>query len=69
MGPFGSLRGHHILQTASEFDFDLRFEVSVPNYLLIHVHIAYMIWGLLAASKATTTSKQPQRSNLNSYLK
>ena len=57
MGPFGSLRGHHSLQTALEVKSDLRFEISDPNYLLIHVHIAYMVWALLAASKATTSSK------------
>ena len=57
MGPFGSLRGHHSLQTASEFDSDLRFEISDPTYLLIHVHIAYMVWTLLAASEATAASK------------
>ena len=28
-----------------------------------------MAWALLAASEAITASKQPQRSNLNSYLK
>ena len=69
MGPFGSLRGHHSLQTASEVKSDLRFEISGPNYLLIHVHIAYMVWALLAASEATTASKQPQSSNLASDLK
>ena len=56
MGPFGSLRGHHSLQTASEVKSDLRFEISDPNYLLIHVHIAYMVWALLVASEATTAS-------------
>ena len=40
MGHFGSLRGHHSLQTASEVKSDLRFEISDPKYLLIHVHIA-----------------------------
>ena len=69
MGPFGSLRGHHSLQTASEVKSDLRFEISDPNYLLVHVHIAYMVWALLAASEATTASKQPQSSNLASDLK
>ena len=38
-----------------------------PNYLLIHEHIAYMVWALLASSEATTAPKQPQRSNPN-YL-
>ena len=33
------------------------------------MHIAYMVWALLAASEATTASKQPQRSNLTSDLK
>ena len=62
--PFGSLWGHYSLQTASEVKSDLRFEISDPIYLLFHVHIAYMVWPLLAASEATTASKQPQRSNL-----
>ena len=70
MGPLGSLWGHYYsLQTASEVKSDLRFEISDPNYILIHVHIAYMVWALLAASEATTASKQPQRSNLTSNLK
>ena len=54
--------------TASEVKFDLRFEISDPNYLLIHAHIAYMVWALLAASEATTASNQPRRSNLTSDL-
>ena len=53
---------------SSEVKSDLRFETGDPNYLLNHVHIAYMIWALLAASKATIASKQPQRSNLTSDL-
>ena len=61
MGPFGSLRGHHSLQTASEVKSDLSFEISDPNYLLIHVHIAYMFLGpfeaLLVASEATIASE------------
>ena len=57
MGSFGSLRGHHSLQTASEVKSDLIFEISDLNYLLIHVHIAYMVWALLAASMATTASE------------
>ena len=65
MGPFGSLGGHHNLQTASEVKSDLRFEISDPNYLIIHVHFASMVWVLLAAYEATTASKQSQRSNLN----
>ena len=69
MGPFGSLRGHYSPQMASEVKSDLRFEISDPNYLLIHGHIAYMVWVLLAASEATTASKQPQRPNLTSDLK
>ena len=32
-----------------------------PNYLLIHVHIAYMVWAFLPASEDTTASKQPRR--------
>ena len=69
MCPFGSLWGHHSLQTAPEVKSGLRFEISDPNYLLIHVHIAFMVWALLAASEATTASKQPQSSNLASDLK
>ena len=69
MGPFVSLRGHPSLQTVSEVKCNLSFEISDPNYLLVHVHIAYMVWGLLAASEATTASKQPWRSNQTSHLK
>ena len=69
MGPFGSLRGHHSLQVASEVKSDLRFEIRDPIYLRIHVHIAYMVLALMAASEATTASKQPQRSNLTSDFK
>ena len=67
MGPLSSLWGHCSLKTAS--DVDVSFEISDPNYLLIHVHIAYMVWALLAASEATTASKQPRRSNPTSDLK
>ena len=66
---FGSLWGHYSLQTASYIKYDLRFEISDPNYLLIPVHIADMVWALMAASEATTASKQPRRSNLTSDLK
>ena len=55
--------------TASEVKSDLRFEISDPNYLLIHVHIVYMVWALLAASEATTASKQPRRSKLSLQVK
>ena len=54
MDPFGSLGGHYGLQTALEVRSDLRFEISDLNCLLIYVHIAYMVWTLLAASEATT---------------
>ena len=40
MNPFDSLGGHNVLQTASEVRCDLRFEISVLNYLHMHVHIA-----------------------------
>ena len=60
---------HYSLQTASEVKSDLRFQISDPNYLLIHVHIVYMVWALLAASEATTASKQPQRSKLSLQVK
>ena len=69
MERFGSLRGHYSLQTASEVKSYLIFHISDPNYLLIHVHIAYMIWNVLAASEVTTASKQPQRSILTSDFK
>ena len=39
--PFGSLWGHYSLQTALEAKSDLRYKISDPNYLLIHVHIVY----------------------------
>ena len=68
MDPFGSLRGHYGLQTASEVRSGLRFEISDLNYLHIHVHIAYMVWTLLTASEATTASKQPHSSNFTSDL-
>ena len=49
MGPFGSLRGHHSLQTASEVKSDLRFEISDPKYLHSHEYIAsnepFCFWG------------------------
>ena len=57
-----SVTGYHLI-TGSEIQSDLRFEICDPNYLLIHVLIA------LAASEATTASKQPWRSNLTSDLK
>ena len=57
------------LQIASEAKYNLRFEISDPNYVLIHVHIAYMAWTLFAAFKATTASKQPQISNMTSNLR
>ena len=57
MVPFDSLRGHYSLQTASEVMSDLRFQISDPNYLLIHVHITYVVWVLLAASETTIDSK------------
>ena len=60
------LWGHYGLQTALEVQYVLIFEISECNYLFIHVHIAYMVWALLAASEATTASKQPRRSNLTS---
>ena len=43
--------------------------MSDPNYLLIHVHIVYMVWTLLAASEATTASKQPRRSKRSLQVK
>ena len=38
-------------------------------HLHIHVYVAQMVWALLAASEAITTSKQPWRSNLTSDLR
>ena len=55
--------------TAFEVKSNLRLEISDLNNLLIHMHIAYTLWTLLAASENTTASKQPQRSNLTSDLK
>ena len=43
MSPFDSLRGHYSLQTDSEVKSDLRFEISNLNYLLVHMHIVYMV--------------------------
>ena len=51
---FGSLWGHYSLRTASYIKFNLIFEISDPNYLLIHMHIVFIVWVLLAASEATT---------------
>ena len=48
--------------SASEVKYALRWEISDPNYLLVHVQIFYMVWAFLAASEATTASKQPWRS-------
>ena len=39
MGPFGSLRGHYSLQTASEVKLDLRFEISDLIYPSSHVSL------------------------------
>ena len=69
MGPLGSLGGHYSLQTALEVKTDLRFEISDPIYLLIHVHIVYIVCALLVASEATTASKWPRRSKLKLQVK
>ena len=69
MDPFDRLGGHYGLQSASDVRSDLGFEISDLNYLLIHVHIAFMVWILLADSEASTASKQPPRSDLTSDLK
>ena len=63
-GPFLAASEPEVI-TASEVKLDFKFEINDPNYLLIHVHIVYMVWSLLAASEATTASKQPQRSKLS----
>ena len=57
MVPFGSLRGHYGLQTASEVRSDLRFEIGDPKYLHIRVHIVYVFWAHFVASEATAASK------------
>ena len=62
------LWGHCSLQTTSEIKYDLRFEISDLNYLLILVHIAYVVWTLSTASEATTASKHPRRSDMTSDL-
>ena len=46
---FGSLWGHCSLQTASEVKSDLRFKISDPNYLLIHVHVVDMVGALVGS--------------------
>ena len=61
---YGSFLAASEATTASEVKSNLIFEISDPNYLLFFVHDAYIEWTLLAASEATTASKQPQRSNL-----
>ena len=38
----------------------IHWPVLLPNYLLIHVHITYMVWTLLAASEATSSFRQPE---------
>ena len=55
--------------TLLEQGSDLGFEISDLNYQLIHVHVAYMVWTLLASLEATMASKQPPRSDLTSDLK
>ena len=60
----GGLR-HHL----SILSCCLTRRARLLNYLLIHVHITYMVWALLAASKAPSSSKQPLRSNMTSDLK
>ena len=52
-----------------EVNYNLRLEISDPDYLFIHVNIDYMVQSLLAASEAPTASKQPQSSNMASDLK
>ena len=41
-----------LTQTVLEDKYDLRFEMSDPNFLLIHVYLAYMVWAYLAAFQA-----------------
>ena len=41
----------------------------IPNFLRTHVHIAFMLRALLAASEASTAHKEPRRSNLTSEMK
>ena len=42
-----------------EVKSELIFEISDPNYLLIHVHVVYIVGALLPASEAATASEQP----------
>ena len=44
--------------TASEIKCGLRFEISGPNYLLIHMHIAHMIWALMACHHSLQTASE-----------
>ena len=44
----------YVPHTALEVSYDLIIEISDHNYLLSHVHIAQMVWALLAASEATS---------------
>ena len=61
-------RGQWPYRRASEVKSDLRFEISDLNYLLIHVHIVYMVWTHFGSLEVTTASKQPRRSSLTSYF-
>ena len=69
MVPFGAPETTKASKQIIEVKSEQRFEMSDPNYLLIHVHIVYMVWVLLASSEATTASKQPLRSTMVSDLK
>ena len=61
---FGSLWGHYGLRTASEMKSDLRFEFSVPKYIVMSILILMNFW----ASGTIMASKQPWRSNMRSNL-
>ena len=43
MGSTGNVWDHS-LQTTSEVKSDLTLEISDPNYLLVHMRIAYIVW-------------------------
>ena len=53
-----------VASMASEFKFDLRFEISNLNYLVSLCMLP--LTALLEASEAMAASKQPQRSHLTS---
>ena len=62
---FGNLWDHHNdLQTASEVKSDLIFEISDPNYPLMHVHISHWPDGFAAGKnvRALVVTRQGRKS-------